>query len=334
MFLHVGSGYWTDEDGAISTYELDLDRASAAPVHAVACPRHPTHLAASPDGHAVYANIERPEAALAAFSWDGSRLEPLAVIGSGERGAAYVGSYDGFIGQVNYGSHSVTLFRADAAGGPGDVAARVAFDDESYPHSICFHPDGPWVYVAGRSAETIWRFDLDPAGGRLVPGPACTVPPEVSGPRHLVLHPDRTTLYCSDERSSTASGYRVEPDGGLTHLQTVSTLPGDGPAGNAPADIAVHPGGRAAYVVNRADRSIAVFSIGADRLLRPAGHLPTGRGPRNLAIDPDGSVLAAGNMEDGFVQTHRLDPLTGLPCGAGPRIAVRTPSGVLFSRKV
>jgi hypothetical protein len=79
--------------------------------------------------------------------------------------------------------------------------------------------------------------------------------------------------------------------------------------------------------------SLVVFDVLENGDLRgPVDHVPTGRHPRNFNIDPSGQWLLVGNAHDDNVAVYSISPDTGVPIATGEKIAVPTPTRILFAQ--
>jgi len=78
--------------------------------------------------------------------------------------------------------------------------------------------------------------------------------------------------------------------------------------------------------------SIAIFGIDhATGRLTAAGHTSTqGRTPRNIAIDPEGTFLYAGNQDSDTIVHFRIDHEQGQLVPTGDVIQVGAPICILF----
>ena len=95
-------------------------------------------------------------------------------------------------------------------------------------HSAQLTMDGR-VVVPDVGADKIWCFDLDTATATLKPSPVpfWTAPPG-SGPRHFAVHPDGRRVYLILEMACTIVALDYDAaTGGMTEINTVSTLPAD-----------------------------------------------------------------------------------------------------------
>ena len=129
-----------------------------------------------------------------------------------------------------------------------------------------------------------------------------------------------------NELQNSVTAFTRDPErGGLTALQTISTLPADQkPLPNySTAEVLVHPSGRFLYGSNRGHDSIAVFSIDekSGRLTFVETQPTQGSTPRGFGIDPTGAYLLAGNQRSDSVVVFRINQETGrlTPTGSQDR---------------
>ena len=183
---------------------------------------------------------------------------------------------------------------------------------EIYAHSILTDPSNRYAFVPHVApTDAIHQFHFDPSSGSLRPSrvPRIATTPG-RGPRHLAFHPSGRVVYANEEQSSSVGAYRLDPSsGGLTLLQSLSTLPGVGFQGkNSTGSVRVHPEGKAVYVSNRGHNSIAAFAVDAGAgLLSPLGWVPSQPIPRTLGITMDGRFFFAGSDESGRLSSYRID---------------------------
>ena len=188
---------------------------------------------------------------------------------------------------------------------------------EIYAHSILTDPSNRYAFVPHVApTDSIHQFRFDSTSGSLRSGrvPRIATTPG-QGPRHLAFHPSGKVVYANEEQSSSVGAYALDPSsGGLTPLQSLSTLPRGGFRGkNSTGSVRVHPEGKAVYVSNRGHNSIAAFAVddGAG-LLSPLGWVPSQPIPRTLGITSDGRFLFAGSDESGRLSSYRIDE-RGMP---------------------
>lgn len=119
--------------------------------------------------------------------------------------------------------------------------------------------------------------------------------------------------------------------GTLTEKQTIPTLPADFKGNSNCADLKLTPDGRRLYGTNRGHDSIAAYDVGADGKLTLIAIEPSlGKGPQNLAITPDGSLLLCANLPGKNVAVFRIDGPSGRLKSVGEPIATMSPSCILL----
>jgi 6-phosphogluconolactonase len=213
-----------------------------------------------------------------------------------------------------YGAGKITVHRICEDGTvriqPVETIATVA-----KAHSIQTDRNNRVAFVphVGES-NVIMQFAFDPQSGRLTPNPETNVHPKAgTGPRHYCFHPHLDIVYFVNEQGCSVSAYDLDPaTGGLTHMETISTLPHGFYGDNTCAQIHITPSGHALYAANRGHDSIACFTIAPQTgRLSAAGHQPTERTPRAFAVSPDGEHLLVTGRASGRMATYQIDSQTG-----------------------
>src|SRR5262245_58649928 len=195
---------------------------------------------------------------------------------SGGGGPAHL-SVDGMGRNVlvaNYGGGGVAVLPIGPDGALRPASAFVQHtgsgknpDRQKEPHAHWIGVDRAerFAYVADLGIDKVLIYRFGAADGSLVANdpPFAAVDPG-AGPRHVALHPQGRFVYLINELNCTITAFTRDPErGGLTPLQTISTLP-DGqsvPPGYSTAEIAVYPSGKFLYGSNRGHDSIVVFAI-------------------------------------------------------------------------
>ncbi len=206
-----------------------------------------------------------------------------------------------------------------------------------YAHSIKMDPSNTFAYAADLGVDRVFIYRLDPKSSALTPAmPASAALTPGSGPRHLSFHPGGRYLYVINELSLTVTVFaRDAKTGGLTEVQTISTLPA-GQAADAAfstAEVVVHPSGKFLYGSNRGHDSLVVYAIDeATGKLTLVQHEPTqGRTPRGFGIDPTGRFLLAGNQRSDTLVVFRIDAATGRLAPTGQTLTIGSPVSVVFA---
>jgi 6-phosphogluconolactonase len=314
---------------------------------------NPSFLAIDTDGQTLFAVNEVDEmggkatGSLRSFRIDAESggLTPINERASEGAAPCYVSTdHKGRVAMVaNYVSGTVALLGIAEGGaltnayqvvqhaGTGKIKTR---QEHAHAHCIIPHPSNRFALAAdlGIDRVLVYRLDLDRGSlkhveendGLMAPG---------TGPRHLAFHPTFPLVYVTGELNSTVSALRCDPEtAALTVMQTLPTVALTFTGENYPADIHVAPNGRALYVSNRGQNSIAVFGIDpASGMLRLQQTMPTGGDwPRNFTLDPTGRWLLVANQRSGSVVVFKRDVQSGRLTSTSHRIDVPTPACLRF----
>jgi 6-phosphogluconolactonase len=318
----------------IYTYQIDPETGTLSHVATTPGLENPTFLTVDPAERYLYAVSEvadfkgRPSGSVTAYAIDDEGGLTL-LNQQPSHGIApchvCVSADSGYLLLTNYGSGVVSMFPLAEDGSLEPASCVIQLEGSGinpqrqqgpHAHSITIDPAGRFAYAADLGTDKVMIYAIDGENGQLTPAaqPWANAEPG-SGPRHFAFHPDHQHAYLIQEMGSmiTVFGYDEE-SGGLTTVQTVSTLPGDFEGDSTCADIHIHPSGRFLYGSNRGHDSIAIFEIDAESgTLTPIGHESTrGETPRNFALDAAGRYLYAANQDTHTVETFAIDPATGL----------------------
>lgn len=351
--MYVGT--YTANGRSRGIYRLEVERETGAfrAATLAAATRDPSFLALSPDKRTLVAvnelvsYEEKPSGALSTFSRD---LASGALTKRGERASlggapCYVSiAGDGKHALVaNYVGGNVAVFPLDA-NGPGAATALVQHEGSgpnrarqagAHAHCIVLDAANRFALVADLGIDRIRVYRYDAARGTLEPSPfrEAVLRPG-AGPRHLAFAPDGSTLYVANELDSTLSAFRYTPASGRLELrQSLSTRPTDATGDNFPADLHVHPSGRAVYLSNRGDNTLAVFSVekGSGKLALVQTVATGGNWPRNFALDPAGRFLFVAHQRSDAITSFAIDRATGRLMRTGAEAQVPSPVCLLFS---
>ena len=239
---------------------------------------------------------------------------------------------------ANYSGSSVTVVKLDEEGIPVEITDSISFTGPdgkvSHPHMISFDPAGRRAYLTDLGLDRIVIYDFDTSLGRLKEktGGIANLP-EGSGPRHFVFNADGSMMYVINELNSSISVFQVDDAGGLTAMQTLTTLRADFSGISYCADIHLSKNGDFLYGSNRGENTIVTFSINNEGLLSLAGHTNCGGDwPRNFAIDPSGKYILVGNQRSGNISIFSIDEKTGLPAGPLADFSMGAPACIKFQQ--
>ncbi|MBL7260425.1 lactonase family protein [Paractinoplanes lichenicola] len=142
--------------------------------------------------------------------------------GTGPRHVRF--SPDGALFVVGELSGDLTWWSPGAEGSldlAGQAASTTA-EGENYPSEIVVRPEGRFVYVANRGANTVATFAWDGEAATLV----AETPAGGDWPRHMILVGDH--LYVTNQRSQSVTIFRIDPETG------VPAAPGDSVSAASP----------------------------------------------------------------------------------------------------
>lgn len=341
--VHIGC--YTGESGGggegVAAARRDPTTGALAVIGTVAHTPSPSFLTWHPVLPVLYAVNELADGTISAWLVDDAgTLAPLGTrpTGGGSPCHLAVTPSGGHLVTANYDGGSIAVHPLDPAGAPGERSDLLAHagrgadpQRQEGPHAHMVSPDprgGPLLAV-DLGTDSIYRYDLHPSTGRLVPGgPRLRTRPG-TGPRHLARHPDGRRCYLVGELDATVATYERNA-GGALHER--GRLPASARAGHVqPSEVAVRPDGRFLYVANRGVDTLAVFVLD-DELPRYVTEVDTqGTWPRHFALT--GSHLYVANERSHSIGVFTVDPVTGVPAPIGAPIGVPSPTCVLASRR-
>ncbi len=334
-------GTYTAKDASKGIYRASLDEATGAiskPV-LVAEAENPSFLALR--GGRLYAVRETAagEASAYAILPDGGLRELSTVSGLGAAPCHLsVGAKGKNLLVANYGPGTLSvlpILEDGSLSGPSQTFRHAGSGPnegrQEGPHAHFVQTDARarFAYACDLGTDEILVYPYDPKRGDLGEATAVKTAPG-AGPRHLAF--GKGFVYANNELDNTVVVYRVDgKTGGLTPMQSLSTLPSDFKGHSSTAEIALHPNGRFLYVSNRGDDSVAVFSVGRDGGLALVEIRPLGlKEPRGFAFEPSGRWLVAGGQNSDELVAFPVDPRTGRLGAATGRAAVGKPVCVVF----
>lgn len=354
MLVYFGT-YTTDKSKGIYVSRLDLSSGALTPPELAAETPNPSFLAVHPSGNFLYAANEvrtlndQPGGAVSGFAVDRTTGKLTALNQQSSRGSGAVYLVVDKAGRnvlvANYGGGSVAVLPIEKDGG---LKAASAFVQHTAPsaaagtqvrpraHSINLDPANRFAYAAdlGLDQVRIYRFGSEAGSLEANEPPFVSLDPG-AGPRHFAFHPKGRFAYVINEKHVTVRAFSHDADrGGLTPIQTISTLPpGESvEIGYSTAEVQVHPSGKFLYGSNRGHNSIAVFTIDAasGRLTFVEAKPTQGTTPRGFGIDPTGQYLLVAHQRSDSVVVFRIDPASGRLKPTGHTIALGSPACVKF----
>ncbi|MGK5742441.1 lactonase family protein [Micromonospora sp. URMC 103] len=337
--VHIGC--YTAESGGRGTGIVAARRDAATgaltPLGVVASTASPSFLARHPRLPVLYAVNELPAGEVSAFRVGGDgELTPLATRPTGGAEPCHLAVVPGgsHLLAANYGGGSVSVFPLDEQGVPGERSDLVVHEgrgpdperqERAHAHMVSPAPAGGPLLAVDLGTDSVYRYDLDAATGRLVPRAPRVHTTAGAGPRHLARHPDGRRLYLVGELDATVTGYELTADGSLHRRSRVDA---SGRPGHVqPSEVAVGPGGRFLYVANRGVGTLAVFDLRDERPALVAEVETDGEWPRHFALV--GEHLYVADERADMIRVFRVDPDSGVPEAVGEPVPVPSPTCVL-----
>jgi 6-phosphogluconolactonase len=275
--------------------------------------RNPSFLAVSADAKRVYACDEVAPGRVVAcdLDRDTGALRVLGSASSGGKGPCFVAIHpDGrLLFAANYGDGRVAVLPLDGMTAIGEPVSAIEVGANA--HMALPASNKSVVYVPCKGADRIVHCTLDPATGTLSPAAVVETAPG-AGPRHLVLDGSRAWLV--DELANAVQPATIAADGGLTLGAPVTTLPADWNGRSTAGGIVLFGGDL--LVSNRGHDSLAMFTITADGIPVPAGHVAVGKTPRHIAVSPDGRFVLVACQGADRIDVLRRDGGRLLPVGS------------------
>ncbi|MGS2616980.1 lactonase family protein [Micromonospora sp. LZ34] len=336
--VHIG-GY-TEHSGGRATgivaARRDPDSGALTPLGTVAVTASPSFLVRHPALPVLYAVNELSIGEVSAW-----RVEPdggLSPLGSrlsgGTEPCHLAVAPDGrHLFVANYGDGSVAVLPLDPQGVLGERTDLVQHQghgadperqDRAHAHMVSPDPGRGPLLAVDLGTDSVYRYDLDAATGRLVPRAPRVRTHAGAGPRHLARHPDGRRCYLVGELDASVTTYELI--GGALH-QRGRTDASERAGHVQPSEVAVGPDGRFLYVANRGVGTVSVFSL-AGELPEPVAEVDTGgEWPRHFALT--GAHLYVADERADMIRVFRVDPTTGVPSPVGEPVPVSSPTCVL-----
>jgi len=355
-FVYIGT-YTRNTSKGVYAFRFNSSTGKLTPVGLVAEIPSPSFLAIHPNGRFLYTSNEREyneqmgtKVSSFAIDPDTGHLTLLNRVDSHGDGPAHVvidkTGKSLIVANMRGGSVAVLPIQPGGTlgevtsldvhhGGPGGDPAR---QPGPRAHGTALSPDNRFAIVSEHGMDQLRLYRFDAAKGTLTPNtPAAFQEAPANAPWHLTFHPNGKTVYVVNELSARLIVYAFDKaSGAVRELQQVSTVPVDFTGKSNPAEPRVDRAGRFLYVSNRdvsgkGQDSIAVYSIKPGGEVAPLEFVPSGgKTPRNIALDPSGSFLLAGNQASNNLTVFRVDPKTGRLTSTGQVMDVPEPTCIAF----
>lgn len=226
------------------------------------------------------------------------------------------------VGETNDGT--VYSFAVDAmTGGLTFLNQQPSYGDA--PCYVSVDHSGRWVFVANYTSGSISVYPIQPDGSLGVASDtiqhegSSVNPQRQEGPHaHCILAtPDNRYVVVADLGLDRLMVYRFDAEQGkLTPNDPpwTATRPGSGPR-----QIAFHPNGQYAYVINELDSTVDACRYdsanGTFEIIQSVPSVPSAVGARNsgaaIRVDPSGRYVYASNRGHNSIAMYSINPATG-----------------------
>lgn len=331
LFAFVGSS-----DGKVRVFDVDATTGVWTAKKESNAGTNPSFLAIDAASRRIFATDEQGSGLVRAFAFDpatGALTEKNAKAAGGA-GTTHVSVHPSgkHVFAANYTGGTMAVLPVGADGTLGDASDTKASGAMS--HWAGTNPSGTHVFVPALGANVVAQYALDQGTGKLTDNGTAALP-QGAGPRHLAFHPNEAWAYVVNELAITVTAFTFDKGTGkLTPKGTVSAIPDNqAKQGVSGAEIFVHPSGKFVYASTRGYNTIARFTVGADGALTRVDNTPTGANrPRSFGMDPEGTLLYAGNQDANQVVGFRIDATTGALTSLGTPVSVPSPTFVGLAR--
>ena len=300
---------------------------------------NPSFITIHPNGKYLYSVTEESPGKVSAFTINqkNRKLELLNQSPSGGDVSCHVSvAKNGKTLLVaSYGSGSLASIPINTDGSLKAPASIIRHKGaKPRAHSINLSPDQRFVYVADLGIDKIMIYRLNPETSKLTENnPASFNIKLGAGPRHFTFHPNGKFAYIINELDNTLIALMHDPKtGGLSKIQTISTLPEDFRGKSYTAEVRIHPNGKFIYGSNRGHDSIVSYKIDpVSGKLTLAGFQKNGiKWPRHFNIDPSGHFCLVGNQDSDNVVVFAIDQKNGLLKAPHQTVSIGKPVCVKF----
>jgi YVTN family beta-propeller protein len=211
-----------------------------------------------------------------------------------------------FVYTANTDDNSISMFTINQTTGiltpttPASVSTMIPGETLSQPNFLTIDPTGKFLYVTALDStdSTVDMYTINQTTGVLTPTSPATVYTGID-PFQVVVDPSGKFAYVvnNDSGSGNALGLSQYTINSATGVLTPNT-PEFVATGNGPTAIAVDPTSKFAYVVNRLDNTVSMYTIDSTTgNLTATGTIATGTEPFRIHFDPSGKFLYVTNEQ-------------------------------------
>lgn len=285
----------------------------------------------------------KPTGAVASFTVQNGKLQPLSAQNSASTGTCHVAldRTGRVLLSADYGGGSAASFLVTG----GSLSPAVWTEhytqhgpnadrqQSAHAHFASFSPDNRFAYINDLGGDSIHIYKLASTTAMLTPAGAYHGRPG-AGCRTLHFHPNGRTAYCVNELDSTVDVLEFhKADGSLTLVSRLNLLPEGYHGSTRACDTVISRDGKFVYFANRDDDFL--YSLKCDPqtgALTPIARSSCGgKIPRNFTLDPTERWMLVANQDSNNVAVFARDPETGVLAEKGKSFAVPAPMCILFA---
>jgi 6-phosphogluconolactonase len=199
-----------------------------------------------------------------------------------------------FVYTANSDDNTVSMFTINQTTGLLTPTSPPAVPAGRSPDAVTVDPTGKFAYAANQDDDTISMYTINSTTGLLTPATPATVPTGGS-PFQITVSPNGKFAYVPNEGDDMVTGLSQYTIDSATGVLTANT-PEFVTTGNQPTGVAVDPSSKFAFVVNRLDSSISIYTIDPSTgNLTSNGLAGTGGAPFRIVVDPSGKFVYTAN---------------------------------------
>ncbi|MBR30838.1 MAG: hypothetical protein CMN77_05960 [Spirochaetaceae bacterium] len=163
----------------------------------------------------------------------------------------------------------------------GDLTYIGSAGTGSQPNGLTLTGDLQYLYATSQGSNQVRMFSVNSTSGGLTVLSPANIGTDTR-PAEIVVDAQSRYAYvnCWQSAALTVRMYDIAADGQLSDKSPNSVPTG----GDGPINMDIDPTGRYVYVSNSVPNNINMYSIGSTGILTSNGLLPTGSGPRGIAI--------------------------------------------------
>ena len=218
-----------------------------------------------------------------------------------------------FVYTANTDDSTVSMFTVNQTTGvltpttPASVSTLISGELLSDPGFLTVDPTGRFLYVTVSLSDgaAVFMYTINQTTGLLTPTSPATV---LTGgiPFQVVVAPNGKFAYVVDNLSSSGETfgvwqYTLNSTTGVLNQNTPAAVA----AGNGPTAVVVDPSSSFAYVVNRLDNTVSMYTINPTSgnltlnatAANPTGTIATGSEPFRIDFDPSGKFVYVTNEQ-------------------------------------